>query len=486
MTALMVVDNPKRWPLKVPGMELVSSRDYISDPRIASMPSAKVFNLCRSYRYQAAGYYVSLLAAARGHRAIPSVETIQDLKLSPIVRIASEELDELIQRTFRPLRGNRYELSIYFGRNLSEKYDRLALALFNQFPAPLLRVVFTREKDEWGISSVSVIGAADIPDEHRPFVVAHAQQYLSRPTRRPRAKTPARFDMAILRDPKEPMSPSNDRAIKQFIEAAEELEIEAEEITKDDYGRIGEFDALFIRETTNVNHHTYRFARRAAAEGLVVIDDPESIVRCTNKVYLAELMERHKVPTPRTLIFSEETVAQVGERIGFPCVIKQPDSSFSAGVAKIESPRDFGPRIAPLFEKSDLLIAQEFVPTDYDWRVGVLDGEPLFVCKYYMAEDHWQIIRRDSNRVDHGRFETMPIQKCQASIVHLAVKAAKLIGRGLYGVDIKILGGRPKVIEVNDNPSIDAGVEDQVLGNLLYEQVMQHFLTRLENRHVSS
>ena len=160
MTALMVVDNPKRWPLKVPGMELVSSRDYISDPRIASMPSAKVFNLCRSYRYQAAGYYVSLLAAARGHRAIPSVETIQDLKLSPIVRIASEELDELIQRTFRPLRGNRYELSIYFGRNLSEKYDRLALALFNQFPAPLLRVVFTREKDEWGISSVSVIGNA--------------------------------------------------------------------------------------------------------------------------------------------------------------------------------------------------------------------------------------------------------------------------------------------------------------------------------------
>jgi len=485
MTALMVVDNPKRWPLKVPGMELVSSRDYISDPRFAGMSSAKVFNLCRSYRYQAAGYYVSLLAAARGHKAIPSVETIQDLKLSPIVRIAGEELDELIQRTLKGLRGTKYELSIYFGRNISEKYDRLALALFNQFPAPLLRATFQRDK-EWGISSISVIGAADIPDDHRPFVVAHAQQYLSRPARKPRTRKAARFDLAILRDPTEPMSPSNDKAIKQFIEAAEELEIDAEEITKDDYGRIGEFDALFIRETTNVNHHTYRFARRAAAEGLVVIDDPESIVRCTNKVYLAELMEKHKIPTPRTLIFSEETAGLVGERISSPCVIKQPASSFSAGVAKIEDARGFLPRIAPLFEKSDLLIAQEFVPTDYDWRVGVLDGEPLFVCKYYMAEDHWQIIRRDSNRVDHGRFETMPIQKCQAGIVNLAVKAAKLIGHGLYGVDIKILGGRPRLIEVNDNPSIDAGVEDQVLGDLLYEQVMQHFLTRLENRHVTA
>jgi glutathione synthase/RimK-type ligase-like ATP-grasp enzyme len=483
MMALMVVDNTKRWPLKVPGMELVTSRDYISDPRFAAMPSARVFNLCRSYRYQAAGYYVSLLAAARGHRAIPSVETIQDMKLSPIVRIASEELDELIQRTLRPLKSDEFELSIYFGRNLTEKYDKLALAIFNQFPAPLLRASFRRDS-EWGISALRVIGAADLPDEHRPFVVEQAQRYLTRPSRKPRAKQQARFDMAILRDPTEAMSPSNDKAIRLFTEAAEELGIAAEEITKDDYGRIGEFDALFIRETTNVNHHTYRFSRRAAAAGLVVIDDPESIVRCTNKVYLAELMERHKLPTPKTLIFSQETMAQVGERIGFPCVIKQPDSSFSAGVAKIESERDFAVKVEPLFEKSDLLLAQEFVPTDFDWRVGVLDGEPLFVCKYFMAEDHWQIIHREADRLDQGRFETMPLQKCAPGIISLAVRAAKLIGRGLYGVDIKILGGRPKIIEVNDNPSIDAGVEDQVIGDLLYQQVMQHFLTRLETRHV--
>ena len=60
-----------------------------------------------------------------------------------------------------------------------------------------------------------------------------------------------------------------------------------------------EFDALFIRETTLVNHHTYRFARRAASEGLVVIDDPESILKCTNKVFLAELLSRHKMPMPQ-------------------------------------------------------------------------------------------------------------------------------------------------------------------------------------------
>ena len=81
------------------------------------------------------------------------------------------------------------------------------------------------------------------------------------------------------------------------MKAAESLAIRPELITRDDYGRLAEFDALFIRETTYVNHHTYRFARRAASEGLVVIDDPVSIVRCTNKVYLAELLQRYRIPS---------------------------------------------------------------------------------------------------------------------------------------------------------------------------------------------
>ena len=38
------------------------------------------------------------------------------------------------------------------------------------------------------------------------------------------------------------------------------------------------------------------------------------------------------------------------------------------------------------------------------------------------------------------------------------------------------------MIEINDNPSIDAGVEDAVLGDALYDRVMGEFLKRLERR----
>jgi glutathione synthase/RimK-type ligase-like ATP-grasp enzyme len=200
-------------------------------------------------------------------------------------------------------------------------------------------------------------------------------------------------------------------------------------------------------------------------------------------VYLAELLERHRVPTPLTVIFGEDNAALVGERIGFPCVIKQPDSSFSAGVVKVESAEEFERQLPKLFETSELLVAQEFVPTEFDWRIGVLDGEPLFACKYYMARKHWQIYKRDEKGVHSGKGDTLPVTEVPRAVVQAAVKSARLIGDGLFGVDLKVLDGKPKVIEINDNPSIDAGVEDRVLGDFLYERVMRSFLARLEERH---
>ena len=69
-----------------------------------------------------------------------------------------------------------------------------------------------------------------------------------------------------------------------------------------------------------------------------------------------------------------------------------------------------------------------------------------------------------------------------SNVIKIAVRAANLIGNGLYGVDIKPTATGPKVIEINDNPSIDANIEDAVLGPQLYLTIMQEFLRRLETR----
>jgi len=260
--------------------------------------------------------------------------------------------------------------------------------------------------------------------------------------------------------------------------------IEVEMISKHDYGRLSEFDALFIRETTAIDHYTYRFAKKAETEGLVVIDDPMSILRCANKVYLADLFRTHHVPSPKTWILhkgNNEHLDKLESEAGFPVVIKIPDGSFSKGVAKVESRLELEQKVAELFQNSALLLAQEYLYTDFDWRIGVINNKPLFACKYYMAKNHWQIYHHTETHSDCGYFETLPTFEAPKCVLNAALKACQSIGNGLYGVDVKEKDGKCYVIEVNDNPNIDRGVEDKYLGDGLYHQIMAEFLRRMEN-----
>lgn len=476
---LVVVENRKRWNLHIPGTEVIGARDYLTNPQYAELKRAKVFNLCRTYRYQSLGYYVSLLAAARGHRALPSVNTIQDLREASLVKLTSQELDGLIQRSFDTLRSDKFELSIYFGRNMAARYDRLSQSLFNHFPAPLLRAEFVKHK-HWRLHKLRPIATNDIPDVHRDFVVEQAESYFSR--KKPAASFRPRYELAILVDPEAEDAPSDAKAIARFVSAARDLQIDAQVISRDDFGQLGEYDALFIRATTAVNHFTYRFATRAEAEGLVVIDDPKSIIRCSNKVYLADLFGRHGLPIPKTFIVHKDNCDQVAAALGLPCVLKRPDSAFSAGVVRSETPEQLHQVLDDFLEDSDLVVAQSFVPTGYDWRIGVLDGRPLYACKYHMASGHWQIRKTGQAGPRYGKVETMPIGAAPPRAIELAVKASNLIGRGLYGVDLKEVEGQFLIIEVNDNPNIDAGVEDYVLKEDLYREIMRAFYDRLEDR----
>ncbi len=482
MKQLIVVNSPKNWPLDIPGVEVVSAKEYISNEKISKLSNIKVYNLCRSYRYQSFGYYVSLLASARGHKPIPDVLAIQDLKSQAIIRIVSEEIHQLIQKTLAPIQSDRFTLSIYFGKNLAKRYDRLAKQLFTQFQSPLLRAEFSKKDNEWILKKIQAIATNDVPQDHRPFVAQMIQEFF-RKKRNFNVKKETRFDLAILVNPDEPMPPSDEKSIQRFLKAAEQLDFYTELITREDASRLNEFDALFIRETTRVNHHTYRMARIAEAEGLVVIDDPKSILLCTNKVFLAELMGKHKIPVPETMILSQDNLQTAAEQLGFPLILKQPDSSFSQGVVKVDQQNQYLKETENLFETSDLLIAQKFIPTTYDWRVGILNGTPLYGCRYHMARKHWQIYERTGDgKIHEGNVDTIAANDIPEKVLKYALKAANLIGNGLYGVDLKEINGDVFVIEVNDNPSIDSGIEDAILKDELYQRVMEEILIRIEKK----
>ena len=482
MSSLIVIDKAEDWSSEIPGTEVVTAIDYLSNLDYSQRRHYRVYNLCQSYRYQSNGYYVSLLAAARGHRPLPDVTTIQDLKSPTVPRLLGEDLDDHIQKGLQPIESTEFELSIYFGQNLAKRHERLSKSLFNLFPAPLLRAKFTKGQ-KWQLRSLRAIPLEDIPGSHHEFLEEAARLWFARPRRAVKRPASARYDLAILVDESEHEPPSDARALRLFEKAAESLGFSVDFLDQDDFARIGEYDALFIRATTHVNDHTYRFARRAAVEGLVVIDDPDSILKCTNKVYMAERLAKLRIPTPPTMVVHKGNANEIVSRLGLPCVLKQPDSAFSLGVVKADNETDLKRDLTRLFERSELLVAQSFLPTDYDWRVGVLEGRALYVCRYFMAEGHWQIIQRDKKgEAIEGEHETMSVEGAPKEVVELGVRAALAVGDGLYGVDIKQAGSKLYVIEVNDNPSLDAGVEDIVLGEAMYYRIMETFLRRVETR----
>ena len=482
MTVCIVVDRLGDLRIDLPDATVIDTWQYLTDSSLASRRRLKVYNLCGSYRYQSAGYYVSLLAAARGHHVLPEISVIQDFKQALLPRWLSEDLEAQIERSLKSIEGDRFTLSVYFGQNLAKRHAALARNLFNLLPAPLLRAEFERDDGEWRVRQVRPIALGEVPETHRDFLREAAKAHFTGRYRAPRTK-PARFSLAVLHNPDEADAPSNAQALKKFEKAATRIGFEVELIRRDDFGRLAEFDALFIRETTAVNHHTYRFARRAAREDLVVIDDPESILRCTNKVYLAELLAARKIAAPRTIIAHRGNVERLGAELGFPLVLKLPDSAFSVGVIKVDDRPSLKAAVEKFFRRSDLIVAQAFTPTDFDWRVGVLDGQPLFVCRYYMARKHWQIIDRDGKgKAIAGDADTLPVEEAPPAVVKTAVAAATAIGRGFYGVDLKQIGDKVQVMEVNDNPNLDAGVEDRVLGDALYQRIAEHFMARVEER----
>jgi glutathione synthase/RimK-type ligase-like ATP-grasp enzyme len=213
----------------------------------------------------------------------------------------------------------------------------------------------------------------------------------------------------------------------------------------------------------------------------VVVDDAESIIRCGNKVYLFELAKRLDLAIPPTMVVSSaRTADEIVRELGLPCVLKQPDSAFSEGVFRADTREQLVEGLQRLFARSDLVVVQAFMPTEFDWRVGVFDRQPLFACRYYMADGHWQIYHHGEKRTKEGDSETIAVQHAPREVIQLALKTANAVGDGLYGVDIKTVNGRHVLMEINDNPNIDRGVEDLVLGDALYERIMKVFKTRVD------
>jgi glutathione synthase/RimK-type ligase-like ATP-grasp enzyme len=245
-----------------------------------------------------------------------------------------------------------------------------------------------------------------------------------------------------------------------------------------DIKKIPKMDALFIRARTDPMNVTYVAAQMAAFHGIPVIDDPASIRICSDKVNMYSRLMKRNVPIPKTVFLkkndlSVDRVTRLFAELGSPVIVKEPSTSFSLRVEKANDVSAFFSVARRFIRLSDWIVAQQYIESRYDWRVGVLDGGLLYACKYTIPSVSFKIQASVNGHTVYCGVESVPENAIPPHVVRLGIDAADAIGSGLYGVDIKNNNGDAYVIEVNDNPSLESGEDGY------YPHVYERIVTRL-------
>lgn len=521
---LLVSDAP--LPPSLAGFPVVTADRYLQGDDPGTLEDGRtVVNLCRAYGYLSKGYYVSLIAEARRQRALPPLEAMEgvnnpfsyfralqeagvktlDYRVQPGRRrvmprrvalgeaaegvaggepgsalMARDEGDRIRFERSAPGReeGGWLDVTSAFGFVPDRRFRRHSAAVYRVFPFPLLRLRLYATDDGWRVGQLQAVALpAATPTE--------VELLAERLARGPRALAavapppPRHHRLAVLWDPADATAPSDEAALDKLARAGARRGLLVERIGKGDLARLGEYDALFLRTVTAINHVSFTFAQTADTLGMPVIDDPASIVKCSNKIFLYEVFRKHGLAMPDTAVLSPRNWREEVRPLGLPVILKVPDGTFSLAVKRADDEASLEALTRELFRKTPLLLAQRFTPSDFDWRVGILEGRVLWTARYHMAPGHWQIAHRSSRGTRFGRVEAVPAEECPAAVRELALAGAALIGDGLYGVDIKETPEGPVLIEINDNPNLDAGCEDAVEKERPYEAIVACFLRRI-------
>lgn len=254
-------------------------------------------------------------------------------------------------------------------------------------------------------------------------------------------------------------------ALTNFRLAAFEQGHDLDFLFKSELKYIRNYHGVLIRALTDPLNTTYVVARHAELLGKRVLDQSSAILICCDKVNMYRRLEARGVPIPDTRYLTEDdltalTAVQLFEELGTPLVLKAPNSSFSAYVDRVTTPEEFVKVGRRFLRRADRLVVQQYLPSDFDWRVITLAGKVLAVVKYGFAPAQWKLMDRTAEG-EWANVQGVDVAAANPRLISTALAAANAIGNSLFGVDLKEIDGEYYVIEVNDNPTIAAGDEDQ-------------------------
>ena len=136
---VVLVDHLKDFPNAETPHKVITTREYLARPQLFAAARPKVINLSRSYSYQSRGYFCSLLAEARGHRVLPTVESMLDLGGKELYVHAVPELEQELNRCVKAGKlaiEEETRLTCCLGLVDRKGLERFSRLLFDWFRCP--------------------------------------------------------------------------------------------------------------------------------------------------------------------------------------------------------------------------------------------------------------------------------------------------------------------------------------------------------------
>jgi RimK family alpha-L-glutamate ligase len=194
--------------------------------------------------------------------------------------------------------------------------------------------------------------------------------------------------------------------------------------------------------------------RGLGRRGITVLNGPDALLACHDKLVTALRLGRAGLPHPETAYLSAASNRRDVSRLRYPVVVKPRFGSRGEHVHRCEDPDALGFLLKRLrekgwFRRQGALIQELVPPTGHDLRLLVAGGRVVGAVRRIAAPGEW----RTNVALGATRRPLLP----QTSECELAVAAARATGADLASVDlIPRPDGSLAVLEVNGAPEFTA------------------------------
>ncbi|AKO97175.1 MAG: 30S ribosomal protein S6--L-glutamate ligase [Marinovum algicola] len=236
--------------------------------------------------------------------------------------------------------------------------------------------------------------------------------------------------------------------------------------------RLPRYDAVIPRIGASITSYGTAVVRQFETIGTYCINGSAGITQSRDKLCAHQLMARHKIGMPNTAFAAspKDTDGLIGLVGTAPLIVKLLESTQGKGVVLAETKKAAQSVIDAFRGLKANFLVQDFVKeaAGEDIRCLVVGGKVVAAMKRTGAEGDFR-----SNLHRGGSAQVVRISKAEREA---AVKAARVFGLKLAGVDLLRSEGGPKVLEVNSSPGLE-GIEKasgKNIAGLLYDHIETH------------